>query len=286
MKKRLLLGLCAVLCICMVCFCLPKPRTVIQQFKYSELKTKIEIPKDSRVAEWSLEQKVNSIMRCGVDSEGYITSTAKYYGFVGIIEPLYSENCMRRVTANGDEEEALSPFKVYNDLQWRERQKECETTNSDWSYDGLEWRYGSQVLTAAKIKEILYLPPNSTYKIGDTIWIVEHYGIYDQRVPHYVEWTYSGRKCYVEKGKYMLMAYYDYTPLEDGETYFICGDMLTEKGKEEFYQYEFKHGFDLGPLSSTLTIFCLSDKTKPAGSHRSPEQLEADYAYIAEHFGY
>ena len=297
MKKRLLLGLCAVLCLCTVCFCLPKPRTVIQQFKYSELGTKLKLKEewhsDASVTEQRLKQRIEGLTGpyAGVDEKGNILPTTSKYGFVGIIEPLYSINYVYRFKADDQttalvSRELISPFQVYDDLQWRERQKECELTGTRFDRKGLEWSYFSAVVTEAVIKEVLYLPKDSEFKTGDTIRIQESYMVYDGRIPHCVDLWYDEPHCCGEKGKYAVRPYgrYDYAPLEDGETYFMCGYLYTDIGREEMPIY--REYADTEMQGSTIDVFCISDKTKQAGDLTHPEQLKADYAYIAEHFGY
>ena len=297
MKKRLLCGIAVLLCVCTVCFCLPSPY-VIRNFNSAELPVQAEFSFSHTERKWDLEKEIArkkhyQEIYCG---EVWLS------GFVAVVKVSYSTNYQWRTPWDDSSDaqklvELLSPNRVYNDIEYRKRLKESEKTGERINTEGLTWGYYGSVVATATIEKILVEPENSKFKEGDTIRINEPYMIWDQRTPHVVEWIFQRKWRYgvgVE-GKYAIASVYgeDYVPLEAGGTYLVGGGIYSDSvaGNEHY-----KRGsaaswmpgyYDLADMSVGASfMYCLSDKTKQAGTPKSPEQLEADYAYIAEHFGY
>ena len=305
MKKRLLCGIAVLLCICTVCVCLPKPYAFIRNFNYAELPVRFGLNANPEFHEIdSLEEKLEKTKNLTM-SHYDTPNIIKAYGFAAIVTVMYSTNYQWREDQD-ENNEFLNPNRVYDDPQFREQIRKWLETGKGINRDERKWRaYGGRVVTTAKIEKILVEPENSKFKEGNTIRIEEPYTVWDQRTPHVVEYRYqvelkngSTPYCGALKDHYAIYSNYNtnysYAPLEAGETYLIVGGIwnntytLQEDIKGFYVYYSSWLGYnDLSDLSYYEDyIYCLSDKTKPAGTPKSPEQLEADYAYIAEHFGY
>ena len=297
MKKRLLLGLCAVLCICGCVLgvgAYTGQRLIVHEFNYATIKEDVQwfegesyhMADVAGPQDYPIEVLEKSTRCSGYDRFGNLIKREPQdsldrigYGVIMVVKVKKSTNVLDHLlnfqVRNGEGHQILSPYKTYPNIK-----------SLYYVFDS------SHVSTTAEITDVIFQTEKTTYRVGDTVELIEYYYIIDERTPvlyanpkNISDASLFGEEN-VQKTKPSDVAKYHayyttpspWTPMEVGETYLIYGSYIRTGARHIAEDKKIQLDW--------YGVYCLSDKTKAVGCERPEEMQKEAYAYIAEHFGY
>ena len=182
------------------------------------------------------------------------TSGPYYYGIIAVIRPIKNTNHLRYYPTNHQE-----PGKAISIELGRLDKLE---------YASLTDLRASKVKTEAEILEIIYQENGLNFSVGDRVDINELYYIADQRIPKVLEQVQKN------KAQKEAIVFLDtWSPLEIGETYFVCAVQCYWPDKPEY-----------NGLTSLDGYFCLSNPDKKSGLTPSDELLKENLEYLKKSY--